>query len=71
MGEFVRGSITQLNARKHFSKEDDEHNLCRAAIQLPSISPKGKEIYWCEYSLPQFSLHKKYWSIVEICWYQF
>ena len=44
MGEFVRGSITQLNARKHFSKEM-MNTICGAAIQLPTISAGGKEIF--------------------------
>ena len=42
MGEFVRGSITQLNARKHFSKEM-MNTICRAAIQLPSNSAVEKK----------------------------
>lgn len=42
MGEFVRGSITQLNAGKHFSKEM-MNTICGAAIQLPSISPAEKK----------------------------
>ena len=42
MGEFVRGSITQLNARKHFSKEM-MNTICGAALQLPSISAAEKK----------------------------
>ena len=48
MGEFVRGSITQLNATEHFSKEM-MNTICEAAIQLPTRRQKRNSIYWCRF----------------------
>ena len=53
MGEFVRGSITQLNATEHFSKEM-MNTICEAAIQLPTRRRKRNSIYWCRFFLRFF-----------------
>ena len=57
MGEFVRGSITQLNARKHFSKEM-MNTICGAAIQLPTVWKRNFHLLmWIKSTVWTKSLH--------------